>query len=1035
MKNSEAHDAALESGADSERFFSEALEQDLATEIALANDDARLQSDQQTLVHTLAQEVVGRNTLFASPYGDKALCYADFTASGKSLLSIEQYIQREVMPLYGNTHTTTSITGLQSTCFRHEARQIIAQAVNAKITGRGAEDCVLFTGTGSTSAVSKLVTMLGLHVPPSAEQLAQENARPVVFVGPFEHHSNLLPWRESAADIVRIPENDKGLVDLDVLRERLQQYADRPLKIGAFSAASNLTGILTDTNSISALLHQHGALAFWDYATCAPYVAVDMNPVVADPELRPFVYKDAVFFSGHKFLGGPGSPGVLVVKKRLLGNAVPSTPGGGTVFFVTEQDHRYLSNREEREEGGTPDVIGSIRLGLAFEVKQRVGHAAIMDMERAHVQRVRETLGRNDKIVLLGRNDVDQLPVFSFLIRFADRFLHYNFVCALLNDLFGIQTRGGCQCAGPYAIRLLGIAKPELLALEQALIDKKELLRPGFSRISFPYFMTDDVDYVVKAIEFVASDGWKFLPQYRFNHKSGTWTHTTRFTKFPNRKWLLNFQIGRTASPIATASAAAPVSESSGPLDLMAHRLENFTQAAQLAAESVKNPGRVAGTAAQMLEDAYEALRWFVFPSEAMDVIKSGAAPSLPVEIRGPIQPDRYLLGSLKHQWDVEESTKPKISKAQAAYQTYVANTTAAAAAKTAEDSGRTTGGKYPLRSATGQEPVVATNGSITPPSVANSNANDNLSHVQKVTTKMTQSLTAAKLFPTPPKKLMRWVGQALMQWDMIQEGDRLLLGVSGGKDSLTLLHVLLNVQKRAPIKFTLACATVDPQTPSFDPSPLKKYMKSLGVEYYYLSENIIERAACEMLGDSICSYCARMKRGLLYTCCRQHNFNKLVLAQHLDDLAESFLMSAMHNGQLRTMKAKYWNDTKDVEILRPLAYVREVEMKKFAYDARLPVINENCPACFEDPKERHRVKKMLAQEESLYPDMYNSLRRALLPLMDDAIYAPLNAIRTRIETAKQSRPKAASTKKAGETQRSKKNQQQELPPPANFEP
>jgi len=275
----------------------------------------------------------------------------------------------------------------------------------------------------------------------------------------------------------------------------------------------------------------------------------------------------------------------------------------------------------------------------------------------------------------------------------------------------------------------------------------------------------------------------------------------------------------------------------------------------------------------------------------------------------------------------------------------------------------------------------------------------------------MTEKTTKAKLFPTPPKKLLRWVGQALMQWDMIQEGDRLLLGVSGGKDSLSLLHVLLRFQKRAPVRFELACATVDPQTPSFDPSPLKEYMKALGVPYYYLSENIIERATCEMNGDSLCSYCARMKRGVLYTCCRKYGFNKLVLAQHLDDLAESFFMSAMHNGQLRTMKAKYWNEQRDVEVLRPLAYVREIELKKFAYDSRLPVINENCPACFEEPKERHRVKKMLAQEESLYPDMYNSLRRALLPLMDDASYAPLEAVRARVEQAKQERKRAPSSK------------------------
>ncbi|KAF1335938.1 tRNA 2-thiocytidine biosynthesis protein ttca, partial [Globisporangium splendens] len=994
--------------ASEERFFCEELEEDLAAQIEsanLENGSATACDDNNDMVQYVAQNVIGSKSLFDSPFGMKAITYADFTASGKSLQCIEEYIQQEVMPLYGNTHTTTSITGLQTTCFRHEARQIIAQAVNAKITGRGAEDCVLFTGQGSTSAANKMVTALGLHLPLAT---ADPEQRPVVFVGPFEHHSNLLPWRESVAEVVVIPENDAGQIDLDVLREKLAFYSKRPLKIGAFSAASNLTGILVDVDTVSAILHQHGALAVWDYATCAPYVTIDMNPVVTG-ELRPFVYKDAVFISGHKFIGGPGSPGVLVVKKRLLGNAVPTTVGGGTVFFVTEQDHRYLSNREEREEGGTPDILGSIRLGLAFELKQRVGAARILEIEKQHVARVRGALGSNENIVLLGRSNVEQLPIFSFLVRFGDRFLHYNFVCALLNDLFGIQTRGGCQCAGPYATRLLGLTKHDTLAFENALIDKKEMLRPGFSRVSFPYFMDDaQVDYIVRAIEFVAEEGWKFLPQYKFNHKSGAWKHTTRFTKFPNRKWLSHF---------ATPSRQAPLTKLDSDAELHAHHEANFSLAMQLAEDCVKNQGSFAASAAQMLEESYEALRWFTYPSEAAGAIKRGVKPLLTPEIRGPYQPERYLLGTLKHQWDaaVADAAAPVAEKparvsAFVKYGLKPAPGTMPTTTAPKATNGRETGGKYPLRSAdSGASVAVADN---TEDAQAEA-PKPTFSHAQETTQQMTKKMTETKLFPTPPKKLMRFVGQAMIQWDMIQEGDRLLLGVSGGKDSLSLLHILLSFQKRAPIKFTLACATVDPQTPSFDPSPLKEYMKSLGVEYFYLSENIIERAACEMQGDSICSFCARMKRGLLYTCCRTQGYNKLVLAQHLDDLAESFLMSAMHNGQLRTMKAKYWNEQKDIEILRPLAYTREHELKKFAYEARLPVINENCPACFEEPKERHRVKKMLAQEESLYPEMYNSMRRALLPLMDDAIYEPMNAIRDRIEQVKQVRKKAPSNKQS----------------------
>ncbi|TYZ64994.1 hypothetical protein PybrP1_000442 [[Pythium] brassicae (nom. inval.)] len=1022
--------AILRAGVDaaSERFFCEELEEDLSAQLASRGDSSGGggPSDDEDPLELVSRSVIGRDALVDTPFGARAVCYADFTASGRALACVEDFVRREVLPLYANTHSSASATGLQTTCFRHEARQLVAEAVNARVTGRAAEDCVLFAGQGSTAAVHKLVAALGLHAPPHAAP-AQ---RPVVFVGPFEHHSNLLPWRESAAEVVVIPESDTGQIDAAELQTRLLQFAHRPLRIGAFSAASNLTGALADVDAISALLHEHGALAVWDYATAAPYVSIDMNPVVTGAR-RPFVYKDAVVFSGHKFVGGPGSPGVLVVKKRLLGNAVPTTAGGGTVFFVTETDHRYLSNREEREEGGTPDILGSIRLGLAVELKQRVGAARIMAVEQLHVQRVRAALAANDNLVLLGRADMAQLPIFSFLVRFHDRFLHYNFVGALLNDLFGVQTRGGCQCAGPYATRLLGLTRTDTLALETALIEKKEMLRPGFSRVSFPYFMDDDeLEYIVRAIKFVADEGWKFLPQYKFNHKSGVWKHTSRFTKFPNRKWLSLF---------ATAKGQSQEQQTldGGPDALRAHRAANLAQAQQLAAESFKGSkaaaGSVAASAAQMLEDSYEALRWFAYPSEAAAALKRGVKPALTSEIRGPYQPARYLAGTLKHQWDdVAASGDAAIATSADAEEQVVAvervpafvqyGLSMASSVAPTPGSARETGGKYPLRSA------GSANGSAAPPAdaagavlattttttvVLSETPKPTFQHVQEVLSRMTMKATATTLFPTPPKKLLRFVGQAMLQWDMIQDGDRLLLGVSGGKDSLSLLHVLLSFQKRAPVRFTLACATVDPQTPSFDPSPLKAYMQALGVEYFYLSENIIERAACEMSGDSLCSFCARMKRGLLYSCCRAQGFNKLVLAQHLDDLAESFLMSAMHNGQLRTMKAKYWNETKDVEVLRPLAYTREVELKKFARDAGLPVINENCPACFEEPKERHRVKKMLAQEESLNPEMYNSLRRALLPLMDGASYAPLAAVRTRIEQAKQARPKAPSSKTA----------------------
>jgi selenocysteine lyase/cysteine desulfurase len=468
----------------------------------------------------------------------------------------------EVLPFYGNTHTTTSVTGHQSTCFRHEARQLVAESVNAKITGRAAADVVLFTGNGTTAAAHKLVESLGLKtpLPPGSD----ESLRPVVFTSSYEHHSNLLPWRESVADVVTVDYCTRQGVSLPHLRSLLFQYKSRRLKIGAFSAASNVTGVLTDVDEVSVVLHQANAFAVFDYATAAPYVRMDMNPVrVNNPGLA---YKDAILFSGHKFIGGPGSPGVLVAKKSLLlpQDEAPTRPGGGTVFFVSEGRHRYLSNREEREEAGTPAVLGDIRLGMIMHIKSSVGAAHVHDAELRLEFYARQRLQEHPSIVLLGRlpaidategdsngsgcgsssENAHHLPIFSFLIRCDQRFLHYNFVCALLNDMFGVQARGGCQCAGPFSQKLLGLSAGASRALEAALLDKAETLRPGYSRISFPYWASrQEIDYVIDSVLFVAKHGWLFLPFYRHNPKTGEWAHTTRITKFPERKWLSRFSL------------------------------------------------------------------------------------------------------------------------------------------------------------------------------------------------------------------------------------------------------------------------------------------------------------------------------------------------------------------------------------------------------------------------------------------------------------------------------------------------------------
>ncbi len=337
---------------------------------------------------------------------------------------------------------------------------------------------MLFCGSGSTYAIDKLIGVMGLRVPSNLDDrwhvtdAIPPNQRPVVFIGPFEHHSNELTWRESIADVVVIRESADGHVDLDQLAEELVRYADRPVKIGSFSAASNVTGIITDSRAVSAVLHEHGALAFWDFAASAPYVDIDMGPVDA-----PSSY-DAVFISTHKLIGGPGTPGVLVAKRSLFTNRVPVVVGGGTVEYVNSDGHDFHADIAHREEGGTPAIVESIRAGLVFQLKAAVGVDEIRRREEDFVTRAIRAWDATPGVEILGSHDAERLSIVSFVIRYQEdgaddsesgrkHHLHHNFVVALLNDLFGIQARGGCSCAGPYGHRLLGI-DDETLAGDRA---------------------------------------------------------------------------------------------------------------------------------------------------------------------------------------------------------------------------------------------------------------------------------------------------------------------------------------------------------------------------------------------------------------------------------------------------------------------------------------------------------------------------------------------------------------------------------------
>jgi selenocysteine lyase/cysteine desulfurase len=438
---------------------------------------------------TLAQSIIGKGRVVEGPRGPQPLLYADYAASGRALREIEDFVLEHVLPVYANPHTQASFCGRSINALRR-----VARAEVARFCGTGEDDAVIFAGSGATAGLQKLVRLFGV------DQRGPSGERSLVLLGPYEHHSNLLPWRESGAEVIELPEDAAGGPDRAALAAQLERGAGRRI-VAAFSAGSNVTGALTDIAEVSRMVRAAGGKVIWDYAGAASYITMRMQPV-AD------VHVDALVFSPHKFVGGPASSGVLVVRRDAVVLDKPSAPGGGTVSFVSPGGQHYLADLAAREEAGTPNVIGDIRTALACIVRAEMTEAGLDACAEAMCRAALARWRANPRIEVLGRDMDAHLPIVSFRMRDgAGKLVHHQLVTRIMSDCFGIQARGGCACAGPYVHRLLDIDEAQSQAIHQAIRLGAELDKPGFVRVNFSPLMTDaELETLIACVEQVAVD-------------------------------------------------------------------------------------------------------------------------------------------------------------------------------------------------------------------------------------------------------------------------------------------------------------------------------------------------------------------------------------------------------------------------------------------------------------------------------------------------------------------------------------------------